>query len=136
MKEALIDTDILSYYFRGDATVTNRLATYLDYFDRLNISIITHFEILSGLLINDSRNQLRKFKEFCITNTIVNTTISSVAISSQIVAHLQKKGMLIDNQDILIAGIALENNLVLVTNNENHFARIPNLMIENWKKYE
>jgi tRNA(fMet)-specific endonuclease VapC len=44
--------------------------------------------------------------------------------------------MLIDNQDILIAGIALENNLVLVTNNEKHFARIPNLIIENWKKYE
>jgi tRNA(fMet)-specific endonuclease VapC len=42
--------------------------------------------------------------------------------------------MLIDNQDILIAGIAIESDLVLVTNNERHFNRISNLTIENWKK--
>jgi tRNA(fMet)-specific endonuclease VapC len=134
MREALIDTDILSYYFRGDPTVTNRFALYLDYFDSFNISIITYFEILSGLLVNDSRNQLKKFETFCNSNNVINISIDSVTISSQIVAHLRKKGTLLDNQDILIAGIALENNLVMVTNNERHFSRIPDLIIDNWKK--
>jgi tRNA(fMet)-specific endonuclease VapC len=134
MREVLIDTDILSYYFRGDPTVTNRFALYLDYFDSFNISIITYFEILSGLLVNDSKSQLKKFENFCSSNNVINTTIDSVTISSRIVAHLHKNGTLVDNQDLLIAGIAIENNLVMVTNNERHFSRIPNLIIDNWKK--
>ncbi|MBI5473356.1 MAG: hypothetical protein HY961_13510 [Ignavibacteriae bacterium] len=34
--------------------------------------------------------------------------------------------------DTLIAGIALANNLVIVTNNTAHFTRIKNLEVENW----
>jgi predicted nucleic acid-binding protein len=32
----------------------------------------------------------------------------------------------------MIASIALSNDLTLVTNNEKHFNRIPNLSIESW----
>jgi len=46
--------------------------------------------------------------------------------------HLRKEGMLISQADILIAGVAKSNNLVLVTNNVSHFDRIPELEIENW----
>lgn len=41
---------------------------------------------------------------------------------------------LIDDIDLLIAGIAIDNEMTLVTNNENHFNRIPSLKIENWSK--
>jgi len=34
----------------------------------------------------------------------------------------------------LIAGIAIENEMTLVTNNDSHFERIPGLKTENWKK--
>lgn len=40
-----------------------------------------------------------------------------------------------DDIDLLIAGIAIENDMILVTNNERHFGRIPGLKIENWKKH-
>jgi tRNA(fMet)-specific endonuclease VapC len=36
--------------------------------------------------------------------------------------------------DIMIASIAIANNLTLVTNNEKHFNRISQLKIENWLK--
>ena len=49
MKEAIIDTDILSYYLKGDIQVIKRLAQYLQEHPQLNISIITQFEILGGL---------------------------------------------------------------------------------------
>jgi predicted nucleic acid-binding protein len=39
---------------------------------------------------------------------------------------------LIGDADILIAASALTNNLVLSTNNVAHFARIPELRIDNW----
>jgi tRNA(fMet)-specific endonuclease VapC len=134
MREVLIDTDILSYYFRGDKAVTNRFSLYLDYYDSFNISMITYFEVLSGLLMNDAHSQLRKFEVFCASNNVINISEASVILSAKIAAHLQRKGNVLDNQDILIAGIALEQNLVLITNNEKHFSRIPDLQIDNWKK--
>jgi len=41
------------------------------------------------------------------------------------------KPVLIDT-DILISGIAIANDLVLVTNNEKHFQRVEGLQISNW----
>ena len=52
--------------------------------------------------------------------------------SSQIYTTLKKSGNLIDDIDILIAGIALSNNLVMVTDNIKHFERIEGIKIENW----
>jgi tRNA(fMet)-specific endonuclease VapC len=47
---------------------------------------------------------------------------------------LKKEGKLINDADILIAGIVKAYNAVLVTNNEEHFARVEGLKIENWLK--
>lgn len=42
------------------------------------------------------------------------------------------KGKILCDSDMFIAGIAISNNLIVVTNNEKHFGRIKNLKIENW----
>jgi tRNA(fMet)-specific endonuclease VapC len=39
----------------------------------------------------------------------------------------------IGGNDLRIAAIALENDAVLITRNEQHFDRIPGLLIETWK---
>jgi tRNA(fMet)-specific endonuclease VapC len=49
MKEALIDTDILSYYFKGSKKVIEKFIEYLEYYSNINLSTITYYEILSGL---------------------------------------------------------------------------------------
>ncbi|OGW57368.1 MAG: hypothetical protein A2Y48_04325 [Nitrospirae bacterium RIFCSPLOW2_12_42_9] len=76
------------------------------------------------------------FLEFVKHNTILSLTEDSVAISSALYTSLRKKGKLIDDIDILIAGVALSNNLALVTNNEGHFKNIKGLKILNWNKRE
>jgi len=45
----LIDTDILSMFFRRHPGVTPRLAAYLTRYKKLDISIVTYYEIISGL---------------------------------------------------------------------------------------
>lgn len=47
-------------------------------------------------------------------------------------AHLQSKGTPIGPLDMLIAGHAKAENLVLVTNNVREFERVLGLEIENW----
>jgi tRNA(fMet)-specific endonuclease VapC len=47
-------------------------------------------------------------------------------------AELQRKGIVIGNNDLWIAAHADAAGLVLVTNNEREFRRIGSLRIENW----
>jgi tRNA(fMet)-specific endonuclease VapC len=42
--------------------------------------------------------------------------------------------MPIDDIDILIAGIAIANDLIIVTNNIRDFGKIENLEIQDWSK--
>ena len=54
-------------------------------------------------------------------------------IYSKIRADLAKTGTPIGSNDILIASIALANNLILVTHNLREFSRIEGLTIEDWE---
>jgi tRNA(fMet)-specific endonuclease VapC len=47
---------------------------------------------------------------------------------------LEKAGMLIGLNDLLIASIALANDLTVVTNNTDEFNRIPGLRVEDWSE--
>jgi len=47
-------------------------------------------------------------------------------------AYLEKTGKPIGAYDLMIAAHALSLGLVLVTNNEQVFQRIPDLILENW----
>jgi tRNA(fMet)-specific endonuclease VapC len=133
MNKALIDTDILSYFFKGDPIVVNNFEKYLTTFQQIEISIITYYEISSGLLYKNALKQLESFQEFVLSNIVIPLTEESCAISSELYSKLRSQGILIDDIDLLIAGIALENEMIMITNNENHFKRIPGLVIQNWK---
>jgi tRNA(fMet)-specific endonuclease VapC len=47
-------------------------------------------------------------------------------------ARLRKKGLTIDEFDLLIGCSSIENNMVLVTRNVKHFNRLRNCEIGNW----
>ena len=47
-------------------------------------------------------------------------------------AELRQRGQLIGDIDLLIACIAVNQGLKVVTNNTRHFERIPGLTLENW----
>ena len=108
--------------------------TYLKEFDQINISIITYYEILSGLTFKGASRQAEEFQEFIKNNNILHVTEDSAKISSNIYADLRRKGITIGTSDILIAGIAIESDLALITNNEKHYQSIEALKVENWKK--
>jgi len=132
--ESLVDTDILSFYFRGDQKVVNKFNDYLREFDVINVSIITYYEILGGLKFKNAERQMKEFEEFVTNNTIIHISEESAKISGNVYADLRQKGITIGTSDILIAGIAIENELTLITNNERHYESIKGFKIENWKK--
>ena len=52
---------------------------------------------------------------------------------AKIRASLENQGYRIDDIDLIIASIAINNDLTLVTSNARHFARIPVLKLEIWE---
>lgn len=132
MKPVLVDTDILSEFFRGTPKVVENAEKYLQAYDAINFSIITYYEILNGLLYKDARRQLQRFINFANLNKVLPLTISAAKRAAEIYADLKRKGQPIGHTNCLIAGIALTNGLQLVTNNTEHFTKINGLDLVNW----
>ncbi len=135
MNRVLIDTDILSYYLKGYETVVGNFNKYLQQYDLIEISIITYYEIVGGLMAKNAVKQLTVFENFVSDNLVVPLTEQSAKISAELFSTLRQSGNIVDDIDLLIAGIAIENEMTLVTNNEKHFESIPRLKIENWNKH-
>jgi tRNA(fMet)-specific endonuclease VapC len=130
----MVDTDILSLFLRGDATVSAHFADYLAEHEKVNLSIISYYEIVSGLKHRDARKQLKVFLEFLEHNTVLPFSLESANLAADHYAATRKRGYPIDDIDLLIAGIALANNLMLVTRNREHFKRIAGLEIADWSR--
>lgn len=63
---------------------------------------------------------------------VIPLDFSSSKRAAEISAKLGATGKPIDFRDIMIAAIALENDLTLVTRNKSHFSRIKSLKLETW----
>lgn len=128
----MLDTDVLSEFLRGNPNVIQNVEAYLEEYDVINLSIITYYEVLNGLLYKDAQKQLKKFEHFVQLNRIIPLSLKSTQVAAFIQADLRKKGTVIGHTDTLIAGIAIAHDLQLITNNTNHFQRIRELTIDNW----
>lgn len=134
MKPSILDTDILSEFFRGNPKVIAKVDEYLKEYGFVSLSIITYYEILNGLLYKDAKKQLIRFEEFIALNKVIPLTLRMAKAAAVIQSDLRKKGTEIGHTDTLIAGIAMTSELQLVTNNTDHFKRIKGLEIDNWTK--
>ncbi len=131
---ALLDTDTISYIMRRDPSVMARAAEYRQTGQRYALSIVTRYEVLSGLLWRGAQRQLERFDRFCDLSDVLPLTEDVAMTAARIYAGLRSRGEPLDDADILIAATALVRGLVLVTNNDRHFGRIPDLRLDNWAR--
>jgi len=134
VSELLLDTDTMSLFLRNVPKVMTKANDYLKFHKDFTFSIITRFEILRGLKAKNASRQIVKFESICRQSKIVELNDRVIVTAADIYADLHKRGQLIGDADILIAATAIENNLAVVTNNENHFNRIVGLQILNWNR--
>ncbi len=73
------------------------------------------------------------FNEFLMTAVVFSLNESSARRAGSLAATLDLVGKTLAPPDVLIAGIALEHNLTLVTNNTSHFSRVSELRIVSWR---
>ena len=130
---SLLDTDILSELFKGHSIVKARASEYIVQHSHFTISHITRYEILKGLKAKKADKQIKSFEIFCAANIVLPITDDVVTKAADIYASLKGQARIISDADILVAAIAIVNNLVLVTNNTSHFSYIKELQLDNWK---
>ena len=89
MKPAMLDTDVLSEFLRGNPKVLKHVEQYLEEYGFINISVITYYEIHNGLLYKDARKQLTKFEDFVALNNVVPLTVPMAKKAAEVQAYTE-----------------------------------------------
>lgn len=98
------------------------------------VSEITLGELYFGAAFSNNKEERLKDVSFIVNHFKIIPITDALPLFGDIKADLKRKGLLIDDFDILIGCSAIINNMVMVTDNVKHLERLPNIMIENWTK--
>jgi predicted nucleic acid-binding protein len=133
----LLDTDIRSEIGKGiDPTVAGHAAAYLAAFGRYTLSVVTVMEVIRGLEKRQSVRRLAAFRA-ALPSMEVLPFAGAADLAGRIAAELNRIGQPIGLADTMIAAIALEHGLELVTGNTSDFQRVQQLgypiVLSNWR---
>ena len=131
MIKYLLDTNIVIYVIKRRPTEV--LAAFNNNVTRMAISAVTLAELLHGAeKSSQPASNLAVVEDFCSRLVVLPYTEKAAQHYGAIRAALEKIGQPIGVNDLHIAAHARSEGLVLVTNNEKEFAKVPALQIENW----
>ncbi|MCL1930355.1 MAG: PIN domain-containing protein [Treponema sp.] len=131
MTKYALDTNIISYYLKGNTKLIDRINDAVKNGDII-IPPIVYFEIKKWLLKNQSKVKLAAFEVLLAKYGVDEISKKTLDISLSIYLDLQSRRITVDDADIFIAGYCIENDYILITNNTKHFENIKDLRIENW----
>ena len=128
----LLDTNIISYWMRGDKIVIDRIRKHSP--SDLSLSSITLAEILYGIEKSPIKKKERRLKIKQISSLLELYSFDESAAGKYAVirAQLEREWMMISERDTQIASIAVANRLTIVTHNVREFSRIDKLKVEDW----
>jgi len=134
LKKYLLDTNICIYFIKGLYELNKKIIEVGQ--ENCFISEMTVAELKYGVENSKTPEEMRpvveafipKFAVIPIYNCLDNYAIEKT--------KLRRKGLMIDDFDILIGSTSVVNNMVMVTNNSAHLDRLDNIVIEDWTKHE
>ena len=97
MNVYVLDTNIISFYLRGNEMVKNNIVKALNNGDSIIIAPIAYYEIKRGLLAIDATNRLIEFERLCDLFGIGQLDNNILDVAAGIYAELKrmKRSMLI-----------------------------------------
>ncbi|PCI69607.1 MAG: VapC toxin family PIN domain ribonuclease [Gammaproteobacteria bacterium] len=129
----LIDTDIIIYSLKGVTSVTDNFESHAN--APKAISVISYGELVYGaqksMQVPSNLAKVNRIKEIF---PIIDLSPSIMDCFGLLKAQLSKNGITVDDFDLLIGATAITYGYTIVTNNEKHFSKIPDLSIENWNQ--
>lgn len=138
MNKAILDTDILSEIIKGvNQTVAAHAKTYRRAFGHYTLSVVTVMEIVRGYQKKQATRQLQAFLATLPAAEVLAFETAEAELSGRIAGELERTGRPIGHADSMIAAVAIEQGLELVTGNTTHFQRVQQLgcplTLINWR---
>ena len=134
MNKYLLDTNICVFCMRGMFELNRKIA--LAGIGNCYLSEITVAELYYGAENSSNPEKtMRQTEEFICLFHILPFS-ESLHTYGREMAYLKSIGRKIENFDMAIGSIALQHQMVLVTDNIDHLGRIRGIVIENWKTNE
>ncbi|MDP2751054.1 MAG: type II toxin-antitoxin system VapC family toxin [Rhodocyclaceae bacterium] len=129
----LLDTDICSYAIKRKQPELLEKIRHGLIKEEIAISAITRGEMLYGLEILPEAISLRR-AVFAFLDCIpcLEWPVTAADHYARLRGAQKLTGNLVGQLDTMIASHALAEELILITNNERDYVRIPGLKIENW----
>jgi tRNA(fMet)-specific endonuclease VapC len=125
----LMDTDWIIDALNGLPTIVEKVKEFRE--EGAMISIVSVAEIYEGIFgSRDPEKHEKIFKDFLTGVTVVEITEEVCRKFGELRNNLRKKRELIGDFDTLIASTALTNNLILLTDNIEHYEKIKELKIK------
>ena len=128
----MLDTNICIYIIKNrPKSVKEKFQEYT--IGDLCLSTITISELMHGAYKSQFiEKNLKVLENFLMPFDIVDYDYNASIEYGKIRADLEKKGTIIGNMDMQIAGHCLALDLTLVTNNSKEFERVVGLKLDNW----
>ncbi|HZS33449.1 MAG TPA: PIN domain-containing protein [Methylomirabilota bacterium] len=130
----LLDTNVLSHAIRRrpPPALVARLREHAA--TPLFTSCVCVMELRHGAMRRDEGGALwSRIERDVLTRVGILGIDPEIAImAGDVMARLSATGRRIDVEDVLIGATALARGLTVVTNNLDHFRRIPRLTVEDW----
>jgi tRNA(fMet)-specific endonuclease VapC len=127
-----LDTNIVSYFLKGNPTIVAKIRLENSKGNQFIIPPMVYFEIQNWLLKNKSTSKMLVFKKMYSSGGVGAIDKTVLDIASTIKLKLQQQGKGISDDDLFIAAYCIRHDLPLVTNNTRHFIHIENIKIINW----
>lgn len=128
-----LDTDTVIEFLKGNPKVVEKIKEIETKGYSIAITFLTLYEFYKGVHTSPNpKEDLESLNKLLQKMSLLDLSSKSCYISGKIYSDLKKKGEIINDADILIAGIVIANKQTFVTNNTKHFKRIENLKIEVW----
>ncbi|MEB3289070.1 MAG: type II toxin-antitoxin system VapC family toxin [Leptolyngbya sp.] len=95
---------------------------------------VVKYELYYGAYKSSRKSQnLEKIEQFFDQFQSLALDDESAKLAGKIRSQLTTQGIPIGPNDVLIAAIALANNLTLITHNTREFGRVGGLQLEDWE---
>lgn len=127
-----LDTNTCIYFLKG--IYPSLLAKMLSVQPSdIKIPAVVKAELIYGVEKSVRRNEnMETLAAFLLPFEVAPFADSAAACYAKIRAQLEKLGLPIGPNDLLIAATVIAEQGILVTNNTKEFSRIPELNLENW----
>ncbi len=131
----LLDTNVCIKYLNGKSeSIKDNIEKYFGDDEILLCSVVKAELYFGASKSSKIYKNISKLENFTRSFKSMSFDDEAAIVYGEIRARLQKKGQIIGANDLLIAAIAISNELVLVTHNTKEFLRISELEIVDWEK--